>query len=160
MKNIIAIALILFALFGIPQLGNNSGPKTAPALKFPEPSAEMKEAVSKVAFALRSANDVDRALWAQVWAKAGKAAAADSTDDKIVWKDTNQLRQFTETALRIGWRRLGGNQHGKYDGLSEAVESAFSGILSNRVQPVNSEIRQKYESLCYAIAWAGIGRDQ
>lgn len=160
MKNIIAALLIAFALFGLPQLGSNSGPTTAPVVKFPEPSAEMKDAVSRVASAMRKANAVDRAVWAQVWAKAGKAVAADTTDDKVVWKDTNQLRQFTETALRIGWRRLGGNPHGKYDGLSESVEAAFADVLTTRVQPVTPSIRSKYEDLCYAIAWAGIGRDQ
>lgn len=162
MKNLIAIALLLFALFGLPKVGNDSGPtpSVVPTITVPEPSKEMKSQVEKIAAIMRSANIIDRMAWGQIWAKAAKAVAADSTDDRIIWKDTNQLRNFTETALRIGWRRLGGNASGKYAGLSEAVEAAFGAVLSDRVQSVTPELRKKYVDLCNAIAWAGVGRDQ
>lgn len=165
MKNFAAAILLFVALFGIPKIGNDVGPSPSPpaptnVVNVPEPTKEMKDAVAGVASALRSANAVDRMLWAQVWVKAGKAVEADSSDTKVQWSDTSRLRQFNETALRIGWRRLGGNQQGKYPGLSEAVEAAFKSILTARVQAVSPELRKKYVDLCYAIAWAGIGRDQ
>jgi hypothetical protein len=163
MRNFAAAILLFFALFGLPKVGNDSGPTpspVAPTISVPEPTKDMKDAVSKVAGVLKSASVVDRMLWAQIWTKAAKAVEKDSTDDKVVWSDTNSLRKLTETALRIGWRRLGGNQSGKYPGLSESVESAFSAILTTRVQAVTPELRKKYVDLCNAIAWAGLGRDQ
>lgn len=163
MRNFAAALLLFFAIFGLPKVGNDSGPTPSPVvptISVPEPTKEMKDAVAKVADALKPASIVDRMLWAQVWTKAAKAVAKDSTDDKVVWGDTNSLRKFTETALRIGWRRLGGNAAGKYPELSESVESAFSVILTNRVQAVTPELRKKYVELCNAIAWAGVGRDQ
>jgi hypothetical protein len=103
---------------------------------------------------------VDRMLWAEVWMKCAKAVEADATDDTIAWGDTQRLRQFSATALRISWRRIGGNGPGKYAGLKEAVEAAFDSVLSKRVQPVDAELRKKYVALCRAVAWAGIGADQ
>jgi hypothetical protein len=160
MKNFLAAILLFVAIFGIPKIGNDVGPSAPTVVNVPEPTKEMKDAVAGVAAAMRSASVVDRMLWAQVWTKAAKAVEADSTDTKVQWADTSRLRQFNETALRIGWRRLGGNQQGKYPGLSEAVEAAFKGILTVRVQAVTPELRKKYVELCYAIAWAGVGRDQ
>ena len=163
MRNFLAALLLFFAIFGLPKVGNDPGPTpppVAPTINVPEPTKEMKDAVAKVADVLKSANIVDRMLWAQVWTKAAKAVTQDSTDDKVVWSGTNSLRKFTETALRVGWRRLGENQAGKYPGLSESVESAFSAILTNRVQSVTPELRKRYVDLCNAIAWAGVGRDQ
>jgi hypothetical protein len=164
MKNLIATALLIFALFGLPNVGPNVVPPHAPdaprKISINEPSAEMKSAVSKVADALKKASVVDKMLWGQVWAKAGKAVAGDSSDTKVVWNDTTKLRQLNETALRIAWRRIGGNQEGKYPGLREAVESAFASVMTTRNQGVTPELRKKYVELCEAIAWAGIGRDQ
>lgn len=163
MRIFAAAILLFFAIFGLPRVGNNSGPQPTPApstIRVPEPSMEMKKSVDAVSAALKNANIVDRLAWGQVWMKAAKAVEADSTDTKVVWNDTNKLRQFTETALRIGWRRLGGNEHGKYPGLSEAVEASFASTLSTRVQSVTPELRKKYVELCRAIAWAGVGRDQ
>jgi len=163
MKNFLVALLLFFAFFGLPELGNDVEPSPqpkAPTIVVPEPSAEMKSAVTKIGEILKNASHVDRALWAQVWTKAAKAVSSDSEDTKVVWNTTNKLRQFTETALRVGWRRLGGNKSGKYEGLNEAVESAFTAILTNRVQDVTPDLRKKYVDLCYAIAWAGIGRDQ
>jgi hypothetical protein len=172
MRVFLATLLLFIAIFGIPKVGSDTGPSplptprpsptpdAAPVINVPEPTREMKDAVEKVAAAMKDANIIDRMMWAQVWAKAAKAVAADSTDDKIVWADTTALRKFTETALRIGWRRLGNNPQGKYPGLSDAVEAAFSSILTNRVQAVTPELRKRYVELCNAIAWAGVGRDQ
>ena len=156
------MALLIIALFGLPKFDIQPAPSPTPSstIAVEEPDAEMKKIVSSVAAILSKADPVDRALWAEVWTKAAKAVEADDTDSKVIWGDTNRLRQFTETALRIGWRRIGGAQKSKYDGLSEEVEKAFATVLTTRVQPVSKEIRANYVRLCRGIAWAGIGRDQ
>lgn len=161
MKNLIAVALLLFALFGLPKPGSDPVViPEKPKISIPEPTPEMKAAVSKVAEALKNASIADRMLWGQIWAKAGKAVAADSKDTRVVWGDTTKLRELNETALRVAWRRIAGNQEGKYPGLREATESAFASVLSTRTQSVTPELREKYVKLCDAIGWAGIGRDQ
>ena len=158
----IAMALLLIALFGLP--GSVDIPAPSPAssstIAVEEPDAEMKKIVSSVAAIMSKADPVDRALWAEVWTKAAKAVEADETDSGVIWGDTNKLRKFTETALRIGWRRIGGAQKSKYQGLSEEVEKAFGLVLTTRVQPVSKELRANYVRLCRGIAWAGIGKDQ
>lgn len=163
MRIFIATLLLLFAVFGIPDVGTKPTPDpvvVTPKIRVAEPSQEMKDAVAGIASAMKDASIADRMTWAQVWAKAGMAVKADSTDTKVVWGDTNKLRQFTETALRIGWRRISGNHKGKYEDLRAAVEVAFNKILSLRNQNVTPELREKYVALCDAVAWAGIGRDQ
>lgn len=162
MRIFVASILLFVAVFGIPAVGNISPQPapTAPKIDVPAPSPEMKEAVAAVARIMKDANIVDRMMWGQVWMKASKAVAADSTDTKVVWNTTDKLRQFNETALRIAWRRIAGNKQGKYPGLNEAVEKAFADVLSTRSQEVTAEVRAKYVALCSAIAWAGVGRDQ
>jgi hypothetical protein len=161
MKNLLAIALLLFALFGLPKPGSDPVVvPTKPTIVIPEPTPEMRAAVSKVADALKGASIADRMLWGEVWTKAGKAVASDSNDTRVVWGDTAKLRELNETALRVAWRRIAGNKEGKYPGLREATESAFAAVLTTRTQNVTPELRDKYVKLCDAIGWAGIGRDQ
>ena len=153
----LAIALAYVAAFGVPRL-----PSVTPAVTpivVPTPSPAMQTTVSDVHKALAGANPVDRAVWAQLWTKAGIVVAGDSTDTEIVFTDTRSLRAYTILAIRIGWRRLGENAAGKYPGLNEAVERAFAGVLGIDVQPVTPELRAKYVELCNALAWCGAGRD-
>ena len=157
MRNAAATGLLLVAAFGATAL------RYVPAVALPTlatPSKEMQQAVKNIANALRGFNAVDRMLWSQIWSKVAVAVDADNTDTQVVWGDTEKLKVFTSTALRIGWRRIGGNKPGKYPELQTAVEAAFAAILTTKVQPVTKELRQSYCDLCQAIAWAGIGRDQ
>ena len=161
MRSAAVAILLFFAVFGLPKMDLlPSAPSSAPVLGVDEPSKEMKKIVESIAKIMRSADHVDRALWAQVWSKAAKAVEADGTDDAVLWPDTTKLRQLTATALRIGWRRIGGNKEGKYAGLSEETEAAFAAVLTVRQQTVDPTLRSKYVELCRAVAWAGLGRDQ
>ena len=155
----LAVALAYVAAFGVPRLPALNTVPAVPAIVVPTPSPAMQTTVSDVHKALAGANPVDRAVWAQLWTKAGIVVAGDSTDTEIVFTDTRILRAYTILAIRIGWRRLGENAAGKYPGLNEAVERAFAGVLGIDVQPVTPELRAKYVELCNALAWCGAGRD-
>lgn len=120
------------------------------------PSNAMQQVVTPIADALKSAPMGDRMLWAQVWSKAAVVAAGDAVTTEVVFTDTKSLRAFTVIALDIGWRRLGGNQSGKYAGLREATEAAFAQVLGKAEVPVTNELRERYAELCRAIAWAGV----
>lgn len=153
---LLGLALAYVAAFGIPEM-----PQLSPAV--PEvvvftPSEKLQAAVADVHKALRGANPVDRAVWAQLWSKAGKVVAGDATDTEIVFTDTRSLRAYNVLALRIGWRRLGENAAGKYPGLAEATERAFATVLGTDVQPVTPQLRAAYVELCNALAWCGAGR--
>jgi hypothetical protein len=120
----LGLGLAYVAVFGVPEL-----PRLSPAV--PEvvvstPSDKLQAAVADVHTALKGANPVDRAVWAQLWTKAGRVVAGDATDTDIVFTDTRSLRAYNVLALRIGWRRLGENAKGKYPGLAEATERAFA----------------------------------
>lgn len=118
----------------------------------------MQVRVSAVADALRNANPIDRAVWAEVWTKAAIVAAGDATDQPPAFTDTRALREFHKIALSIAWRRIAGNPPGKYAGLAEATEKAFADTLGLEVRAVTPDLRKEYVSLCKALAWAGINR--
>lgn len=152
------IALLFAAGFGkLPTLP--ALPVGVPSLPITveTPSVEMQAQVAGVAAALKSANAVDRAVWASVWQKAAVVVSAPE-GDPVIFTDTRSLRGFTVLSLDIAWRRLGGNPPGKYTGLREAVEKVMGEAIGLEVKPVTPELRRAYAEACKAIAWAGIGR--
>jgi len=153
-KILLALLLAAVAAFGVPA-SQETKPAPTPIV---EPSVDMKIAVAAVHRVMSRASVVDRALWAEVWAKAAKTVSGDATDTEVVFTDTRALRLFNMVALRIAWRRLGDNAAGKYPGLSEATEKAFSGVLGLDVRPVTPELRQRYVDLCNALSWCGAGK--
>lgn len=153
---LVGLALAYVAAFGVPSLPHYS--PAVPEVVVSTPSEKLQAAVADVHKALAGANPVDRAVWAQLWSKAGKVVAGDATDTEIVFSDTRALRAYNVLALRIGWRRLGDNAQGKYPGLAEATERAFATILGTDVQPVTPELRAAYVELSNALAWCGAGR--
>lgn len=153
-KIILALVLAAVAAFGVPA-SQETKPAPTPIV---EPSVDMKIAVAAVHRVMLRASVVDRALWAEVWAKAAKTVNGDATDTEVVFTDTRSLRLFNTVALRIAWRRLGDNAAGKYPGLSEATEKAFSSVLGLDVRPVTPELRQSYVDLCNALSWCGAGK--
>ena len=153
-KILLALVLAAVAAFGVP-----ASPEAKPAPSpIVEPSVDMKIAVAAVHRVMSRASVIDRALWAEVWAKAAKTVNGDATDTEVVFTDTRSLRLFNMVALRIAWRRLGDNAAGKYPKLSEDTEKAFSGVLGLEVRPVTSELRQQYVDLCNALSWCGAGK--
>lgn len=153
-KIILSLVLAAVAAFGVP-----ASPEAKPAPSpIVAPSVDMQTAVADVHRIMSRASVVDRALWAEVWAKAAKTVNGDATDTEFVFSDTRALRLFNMVALRIAWRRLGDNAAGKYPGLSEATEKAFSGVLGLDVRPVTPELRRQYVDLCNALSWCGAGK--
>ena len=155
---LLAGVLAYVAMFGLPNLPSLTPSPSVPQVVVPVPSDAMQKAVDGVHRALANANPVDRAMWAQLWAKAALVVSGDATDTEVVFTDTRALRAYNVLALRIGWRRLGGQAPGKFPGLSESVEQAFAAVLGTDVQTVTPELRQRYVDLCNALAWCGAGR--
>ena len=149
---VVAIVLGYVAAFGVPSLP--SLPRVAVSVT--DPSPEMKAKVAPVAAALRSASPVDRAGWASTWEKAAIVVAGDAVTTEVAFTDTRALRQFTVLALDIAWRRLAGNQPGKYAGLREATEAVLLEVVGNEVVPVTPDMRRAYSDAAKAIAWAGV----
>jgi hypothetical protein len=149
---VVAIVLGYVAAFGVPSLP--SLPRVAVSVT--DPSPEMKAKVAPVAAALRSASPVDRAVWASTWEKAAIVVAGDAVTTEVAFTDTRALRQFTVLALDIAWRRLAGNQPGKYAGLREATEAVLLEVVGKEVVPVTPDMRRAYSDAAKAIAWAGI----
>ena len=157
LARVAAAGLILAAAWGkvpMPTLPSAA----VPVVRVETPSVEMQATVAPIAEALKSASMADRMLWAQLWSKAAIVVAGDAVSTEVVFTDTRSLRAFTVLALDLGWRRIGGNMPGKYDGLRAATEAAFAQALGTSEVPVTKELRQRYADLARAIAWAGVNK--
>jgi len=150
---IAACVLLAIAICGVPSMLTVQDEATIDT-----PEEAMRLVTDDVHRIMRGASDVDRALWAQVWAKVAVTANGDATDTTVVFVDTGALRAFQIIALNVAWRRLAGNEKGKYAGLGEACEKAFNDTLGKDVQPVTPAIRAKFVALANALAWCGINR--
>ena len=122
------------------------------------PSTDMQTRVAGISAALKDASPADRAIWASVWEKAAVVVSGDAVTTEVAFTDTRSLRGFTVLALDIAWRRIGGNQAGKYAGLREATEKALGGVVGMDVVPVTPDMRKACAEACKAIAWAGINK--
>ena len=149
-----AASLLIAAAWGKIPLPTLAAPSVAVAVE--TPSDAMQATVAPIAAVMKTANPVDRALWAQVWSKAAIVVAGDAVSTEVVFTDTKSLRAFTTLALELAWRRIGQNPPGKYAGLREATEQAFAQVLGLNEVPVTKELRSRYADLCKAIAWAGV----
>jgi hypothetical protein len=126
----------------------------APVPSSDAPSEEMQQRVADIAVALRPASSTDKAIWHEVWKKAALIVASDAVEQPPLFATTDKLRKVNVVSLNIAWRRLNGNQPGKYDGLSEATEKAFAETLGMESKPVSEDVRASYVELCEALAWA------
>jgi len=148
----LAAVLGYVAVFGVPVSRDVS--RVTPVT----PNTDMQTRVAGIAAALKDASPADRAIWASVWEKAAVVVSGDAITTEVAFTDTRSLRGFTVLALDIAWRRIGGNQAGKYAGLREATEKALGGVVGMDVVPVTPDMRKAYAEACKAIAWAGINK--
>ena len=150
---IAACVLLAIAICGVPSMLTVHDEATIDT-----PDDAMQMVTNDVARIMRGASEVDRCLWAQVWAKVAVTASGDSNDVEVIFTDTRALRAFQIIALNIAWKRLAGNQTGKYAGLGEACEKAFNDTIGKDVQPVTPALRAKFVALANALAWCGINK--
>jgi len=151
---IAACVLLAIAICGVPSMISVQDEATIDT-----PDEAMQMVTNDVARIMRQASPVDRCLWAQVWSKVAVTANGDATDTTVVFVDTGALRAFQIIALNVAWKRLNGNETGKYAGLGEACEKAFNDTFGGKeVQPVTPAIRAKFVALANALAWCGINK--
>ena len=150
---IAACVLLAIAICGVPSILSVQDEATIET-----PDDAMQMVTNDVARIMRGASEVDRCLWAQVWAKVAVTASGDSNDVEVIFTDTRALRAFQIIALNVAWKRLAGNKTGKYAGLGEACEKCFNDTLGKDVQPVTPAIRAKFVALANALAWCGINK--
>lgn len=148
-----ALAIILgyVAVFGLPKSASVS--VTVPSIS--TPSSTMREAVAGVQSALSAATAADRALFADVWLKAGKGLEGEAETQLV--PDTRVLREYARIAATVGWKRIGGLT-GKYGGLDAACNKAFADTLGMDVKPLDGKLRDQFVDLCEALAWAALQR--
>lgn len=155
LSRVAAAALLIAAAWGVVPLPKFPLPVPV-SIAVETPAADMQQIVEPVAQAMKAAPLGDRMLWASLWSKAAVVVAGDAVTTEVAFTDTRSLRLFTVLALDLGWRRIGNNQPGKYDGLRTACEGAFAAVLGTEIVPVTPELRKRYADLCRAIAWAAL----
>ena len=148
-----ALAIILgyVAAFGVPK------PQTpvVPVPSISTPSSTMRAAVEPVVAALRQATAADKALFADVWVKAGKGLTGEAETPLV--PDTRALRDYARTAATVGWKRIGGLS-GKYAGLDAACNQAFATVVGLDIKPFDAGLQRQFQELCDALAWAATQR--
>ena len=147
----LAIILAYVAAFGVPK------PQTpvVPVPSISTPSSTMRDAVAPVVAAMKQATAADRNLFADVWLKTGKGMTGEAETPLV--PDTRVLRDYARTAATVGWKRIGGLS-GKYAGLDAACNQAFGTVIGLDIKPVDGKLRDQFEDLCEALAWAALQR--
>ena len=152
-RTVAGVALAFIAVFGLPR-GLTVSQVPASPVQVAEPSDAWKAKVQSVRTALASATPAERAVWSAVWTKAAVVAAAPESEPPVL-VDTRSLRALTVASLDIAWRRLAGNQPGRYPRLRDAVEAVMRDAVGLEVRPASPELKKAYAEACRAIAWAG-----
>jgi len=149
-----AAGLLIAAAWGKVPMPTLPTPEAQVVIEVEEPTPELRRLVEPVRTALASASMRDRAVWAETWIKSGIVVAADNVQSAPVLADVRALRAFQVVALDVAWRRIAGVAPGKYPGLKDAVEAAFSEVLGLDDVTVDASLRERYVALVRALAWA------
>ena len=157
LRTIVALGAIYVAVFGLPdvQLPTPSAPERPTVEK---PSAELQEAVADVASICERMNTFDRLVWMSTWEDCSAIVAGEDEDVSVTFDNTLGLRLFTDSTFQVAWNRLA-NASGKYRGLAEAVEKAFTNVIGNEVRQWSAEVAGDVIDLYDALAWAGARSD-
>lgn len=154
-RNLIALACLYVAFSGLP-----SG-LSIPSLPSPGgadvevPTVRLRDAVAGVANVAKNMSGFDRQVWMATWSEAARLVDGERIDGaSISFQDTLGLRAYTSIVMDIAWKRLAGAS-GKYEGLADAVEEAFSETIGNDVKPFDEATKRQTVELFKALAWAG-----
>lgn len=147
----VAAALLCFAVVGLP---SRPAPDAAPV---PATGGELDKLAASVAVVVAKFSPADRAVWAEVWEKTSKAAAAEGTTEERLFVNTTGMRSFTIAALEVAWRRIQGVQPDQYPGLKKAVEDFLADpkVLGRDEITATDAVCKQYAEACLAIAYAG-----
>jgi hypothetical protein len=156
LRYIVAAACLYVAFYGVPEFTLPSLPTptpTRPAVD--EPTKDLREAVAGVAEICERMQPFDRMVWMATWQHAADVVAG---EDKDVGSDHRKhdgpaavYRLAFSTLPGTGWRM----RAGKYAGLQEAVEQAFTDTIGNEVRPWTDDLADDVVELFDALAWAG-----
>lgn len=147
------ILLVVFAAVGVP-VQRRVIPVPPAADTTP---GDLLNKVAPVAVALANASDVDRAVWAEVWEKAAKAAEAEDDPADPLFRTTKDVRAFTVAAADVAWKRLAGVKPGEYPLLQQAIESFMADpkVIGKDDVIVDAAFKAQYAAACRALAYAG-----
>lgn len=151
-----AAGLLLFGLFGVPEIPNVASP-AAGYISVEEPNSDMKSVVKPVCRVVQSMSITDRVWLNNIYANAARVLEADGLVDPTI-TSTAGLRALHVAILKFIWKGMANNQPGEYAGLSEAVDLAMTKILGVEQRALTEEDRRKAVDVFEAIAWAGLGK--
>lgn len=160
-RTLIGIAAIYVLLYGLPKgielpdIPLPVPPSPAPEVPdVPTPSRDMQDAVKDVADICEDMDAFDRLVWMATWQDAATIVAGEDDDVSVAFDNTLGLRTFTGSVFEAAWKRLA-RANGRYRGLDEAVETAFTEAFGNEVRPWSEELQDDVVELYEALAWAG-----
>lgn len=149
-RPVFVVVLLVFAVAGVPHVERRPVPTDAPV-------GDLLGKVAPVAVVLSGADDVDRALWAEVWEKAGAVADAETSATEPFLTNTQDMRTFTVAMTELAWNRLRGKDPAQYPGLQKAIEEflADPAVLGRDEVIADAKYLARYSAACRALAYAG-----
>jgi hypothetical protein len=154
-RTIVVIACLYVSFFGLPNIElPNVQPPAPETPDVREPTAEMRDAVQDVADICERMDAFDRLVWMSTWEEAAEIVAGDSETASVEFQNTLGMQVWQESVFDIAWRRMA-KASGKYKGLGEAVEQAFTDTFGREVRPVTPDMLEDICDLYEALAWAG-----
>jgi hypothetical protein len=135
-------------------------PRPAPETSIPAPSAALADKARPVAASLADATDAERATWAEVWSKVAATVAAEGKTDEAIFGTSRATRSYLVAALEIGWRRIGGVEHGRFPDLKRTVEAylADPAVLGKDDAAMSDADRQRFIDAANALAFVALRR--
>ena len=155
LRTIVVIACLYVSFFGLPNIElPNVQPPAPETPDVREPTADVQKAVADVADICERMDTFDRLVWMATWEDCSTIVAGEDDDVSVTFDNTLGLRLFTDSTFDVAWSRLA-NASGKYRGLGEAVEKAFTEVIGNDVRPWSDDLADDVIELYDALAWAG-----
>lgn len=152
-RRVAAVAMLLVAVCGVPEIPRLSGP-----VAVQEPSQEMKDVVKPVVKVVSKMSPLDRVWLNSIYTGAANVVTADGLVEPQVIVTTEGLQAVHFAILKFIWNGMADNKPGEYEGLKEAIDGAITEAIGDTKRPMTPELRKKAAEVFEAIAWAGTGR--
>lgn len=153
----LVLILLAFSLCGVPQRRRVEDRPVPVPVDPAGPAATLVSKVAPVAEALAGADDVDRALWAAVWERAGLVVEGDIGVAQPVMTTTKELRAFTVAMLQVAWQRLRNLPPHAFPKLDAALEGFLADpeVMGKDDVLLDDVFRAQYARAVRALAYAG-----
>jgi len=143
-RTILALGLVIVALFGEGIMQSINGGGGDPVVQVSEPTLEYKELVQPIVDLDISSKDA--AMMAAFYLELANVV---DEDDSVI-QSTAQFRKFNMLA---GPLHFNSNLKGKYDGLGQSIDDAIVNTIGKQSAELDDDKREDLVDVLEAVAW-------